>query len=48
MTPEELENLISARRSNLLIDASKEVDPALVDRIVSSAQWAPTTNARGR
>jgi nitroreductase len=25
----------------LLIDASKEVDPALVDRIVSSAQWAP-------
>ena len=41
MTPEELENLISARRSNLLIDASKEVDPSLVDRIVSSAQWAP-------
>ena len=41
MTPEELENLISARRSNLLIDASKEVDSALVDRIVSSAQWAP-------
>ena len=41
MTPEELENLISARRSYLLIDASKEVDPALVDRIVSSAQWAP-------
>lgn len=41
MTPEELENLISARRSNLLIDASKEVDPALVDRIVNSAQWAP-------
>ena len=41
MTPEELENLISARRSNLLIDASKEVDPALVDRIVSSGQWAP-------
>ena len=41
MTPEELETLISARRSNLLIDASKEVDPALVDRIVNSAQWAP-------
>ena len=41
MTPEELEGLITARRSNLLIDASKEVDPALVDRIVTSAQWAP-------
>ena len=41
MTPEELETLISARRSNLLIDASKEVDSALVDRIVNSAQWAP-------
>lgn len=41
MTPEELETLISARRSNLLIDASREVPPALVDRIVNSAQWAP-------
>jgi nitroreductase len=41
MTPEELETLISRRRSNLLIDASKEIDPALVDRIVNSAQWAP-------
>ena len=41
MTPEELEGLITARRSNLLIDASREVDSALVDRIVNSAQWAP-------
>ena len=41
MTPDELESLITARRSNLLIDASKEVDAALVDRIVTSAQWAP-------
>ena len=41
MTPEELEGLITARRSNLLIDASREVDSALVDRIVTSAQWAP-------
>ena len=41
MTPDELEGLITARRSNLLIDASKEVDSALVDRIVNSAQWAP-------
>lgn len=41
MTPDELENLITARRSNLLIDASKEVDNAIVDRIVNTAQWAP-------
>jgi nitroreductase len=41
MTPQELETLISSRRSNLLIDASREVDSALVDRIVNSAQWAP-------
>jgi len=41
MTPEELETLISARRSNLLIDASREVDPEIVDRIVNIAQWAP-------
>jgi nitroreductase len=41
MTPEELEGLITARRSNLLIDASREVDPQIVDRIVNSAQWAP-------
>ena len=41
MTPEELETLILGRRSNLLIDASREVDSALVDRIVNSAQWAP-------
>ena len=41
MTPDELEGLITARRSNLLIDAAREVDSALVDRIVTSAQWAP-------
>lgn len=41
MTPDELETLITARRSNLLIDASKEVDTAIVDRIVNTAQWAP-------
>ena len=41
MTPDELESLITARRSNLLIDASKEVDSALVNRIVHAAQWAP-------
>lgn len=41
MTPDELETLITARRSSLLIDASREVDPAIVDRIVNIAQWAP-------
>ena len=41
MTPDELEGLITARRSNLLIDAAREVDSVLVDRIVTSAQWAP-------
>jgi nitroreductase len=41
MTPDELEALITARRSNLLIDASREVDPQIVDRIVNIAQWAP-------
>jgi nitroreductase len=41
MTPDELESLIAARRSNLLIDASRSVDPEIVDRIVNIAQWAP-------
>ncbi|MEI8287727.1 MAG: nitroreductase family protein, partial [Actinomycetes bacterium] len=41
MTPDELETLIAARRSNLLIDASREVDSVIVDRIVNAAQWAP-------
>ncbi len=41
MTPDELETLITARRSNLLIDASREINPVIVDRIVNIAQWAP-------
>ena len=41
MTPDELEGLITARRSNLLIDASREVAPEIVDRIINIAQWAP-------
>ena len=41
MTPDELETLITARRSSLLIDVLREVDPAIVDRIVNVAQWAP-------
>jgi len=41
MTPDELETLITARRSNLLIDASRAVDLEIVNRIVNIAQWAP-------
>jgi nitroreductase len=41
MTPDELETLITARRSNLLIDAARSVDDAIIQRIISVAQWAP-------
>jgi nitroreductase len=41
MTPEELEGLITARRSNLLIDASRSIDDVIIQRITSVAQWAP-------
>jgi nitroreductase len=41
MTPDELETLIAARRSSMLIDVTREIDPAVVDRIINTAQWAP-------
>ena len=41
MTPDELESLITARRSNLLIDAQKPIDDDIIKRIVDVAQWAP-------
>ena len=41
MNPDDLEALISSRRSSMLIDATKEVDAIILDRIVASAQWAP-------
>ena len=41
MTPDELEGLITARRSNLLIDASRSIDDVIIQRITSVAQWAP-------
>jgi len=41
MTPDELETLITARRSNLLIDASRSIDDVIIQRITSVAQWAP-------
>ena len=44
MTPDELETLIAARRSSMLIDAARQVDSAIIDRIVAAAQWAPNHN----
>ncbi len=41
MTPDELETLIATRRSSMLIDAARQVDSAIIDRIVAAAQWAP-------
>jgi nitroreductase len=41
MTPDDLEALIASRRSSMLIDANREIDGAILDRIVMSAQWAP-------
>lgn len=41
MTPDELETLIAGRRSSMLIDAAREIDPAVLDRVVNAAQWAP-------
>ena len=41
MKPDELETLITARRSSLLIDASRSIDDAIIQRIISVAQWAP-------
>jgi len=41
MTPDELETLITARRSSLLIDASRSIDDEIIQRIISVAYWAP-------
>lgn len=41
MSPDDLEALIAARRSSMLIDASRDIDPPTIDRIVAAAQWAP-------
>ena len=41
MTPDELETLITARRSSLLIDASRSIDDVIIQRIISVGQWAP-------
>lgn len=41
MSPDELEKLIVARRSNLQIDPDRAVDDTLIDRIITVVQWAP-------
>lgn len=35
------EALVRARRTNLLIDRAREVDPELVDRLCRLVPWAP-------
>lgn len=41
MTPDDLETLIVARRSNIQIDPDRPVDANIVERITSVIQWAP-------
>lgn len=41
MSPDDLEKLIVARRSNIQIDADRHVDDEMIDRITSVIQWAP-------
>lgn len=37
----EVEAMIRTRRTSLLVDGSRPVDPALVQRVIESAVWAP-------
>ncbi len=41
MSPEQLENIIAARRSSLLLDAQRPVDRDIIERLITAAQWAP-------
>lgn len=41
MSPDELADLISRRRSNLVIDGSTPVGDNDIDALVTAAQWAP-------
>jgi len=41
VSPEQLENIIAARRSSLLIDAVRPVDKDIIERLIAAAQWAP-------
>jgi nitroreductase len=41
VSPDDLEKLIVARRSNIQIDPDAHVDPTIIERITSVIQWAP-------
>ena len=41
MNPDELEALIRSRRSSLLLDAHRQVDNNLLQRVIDAAQFAP-------
>lgn len=41
MSPDELAELIAARRSNIFIDETSSVSDEQLNRIVTAAQWAP-------
>lgn len=41
VSPEHLENIIAARRSSLLIDATRPIDRDIIERLMTAAQWAP-------
>jgi nitroreductase len=41
VSPEQLENIIAARRSSLLLDAQRPVDRDIIERLITAAQWAP-------
>ena len=41
MSPDELAELIAARRSNIFIDDSSVVTDTQLDQLITAAQWAP-------
>lgn len=41
MSPDELHNIIRSRRSSLLIDPARDVDPHIISQLCDAVQWAP-------
>lgn len=41
MSPDDLHNIIRSRRSSLLIDPSRDVDPHIISQLCDAVQWAP-------
>lgn len=41
MTPEDLVRTIRERRSSLLIDSTRDVDPEIISALCDAVQWAP-------